>query len=177
MSKVETTSKVLLELTTRINLGWRGARAKLSILDLVYKPLHGLERVILKQKRTHSSQTDKTAANGNLGQCLKWKPQEKCHQNLPEGEMRAPSSRSQTTHRSWTDKMAANSNLGQCLKWKLQEKCHQNLPEDEARAPNSQSQTQSTSPFAVLKGLSSSKKGLMVPELIKRPQMAILDNA
>ena len=23
--------------------------------------------------------TDETAANGNLGQCLKWKPQAKCH--------------------------------------------------------------------------------------------------
>ena len=23
--------------------------------------------------------TDKSAVNGNLGQCLKWKPQAKCH--------------------------------------------------------------------------------------------------
>ena len=45
MPKVETTSKVLLELTSRINLGGRGARVKLSILDIVHKPLHSLERV------------------------------------------------------------------------------------------------------------------------------------
>ena len=29
--------------------------------------------------------TDKAAANGNLGLCPKWKPQAKCHQNLPPG--------------------------------------------------------------------------------------------
>ena len=45
MSKVETTSKVSLEPTTRMNLEMRGARAKLSILDIVRKPLHSLERV------------------------------------------------------------------------------------------------------------------------------------
>ena len=45
MSKVETISKVSLELTTRMNVGRRGARVKLSILDIVHKPLHGLERV------------------------------------------------------------------------------------------------------------------------------------
>ena len=48
MSKVKITSKVSLELTTRMNLGRRGALAKLSILDIVHKPLHSLERVILK---------------------------------------------------------------------------------------------------------------------------------
>ena len=48
MSKVETTSKVSLELTTRMNLERRGVRAKLSILDIVHKPVHSLERVILK---------------------------------------------------------------------------------------------------------------------------------
>ena len=37
MSKVETTSKVSLELITRMNLGRRGARAKVSILDIVHK--------------------------------------------------------------------------------------------------------------------------------------------
>ena len=45
MSKVETASKVSLELTTRMSLGRRGARAKRSILDIVHKPLRSLERV------------------------------------------------------------------------------------------------------------------------------------
>ena len=36
---------MLLELTTRMKLGRRGARAELSILDIVHKPLHSLERV------------------------------------------------------------------------------------------------------------------------------------
>ena len=45
MSKVETTSKVLLELTTRMNLTRRGVGAKLLILDIVHKPCHSLERV------------------------------------------------------------------------------------------------------------------------------------
>ena len=38
MSKVETTSKVALELTTRVSLGTQGVRSKLSILDIVHKP-------------------------------------------------------------------------------------------------------------------------------------------
>ena len=57
-----------------------------------------------------------------------------------------------------------------CLKWKAQAKCHQNLPPGwtseggaRPRAQSSQSQTQSTIPFTVLKGLSSSKKGPIVP--------------
>ena len=33
----------------------------------------------------NSFKTDKTAAKGNLGKCLKWKPQAKCHQNLLPG--------------------------------------------------------------------------------------------
>ena len=45
MTKVDTTSKMSLELTTRMNLGRRGARAKLSFLAIVHKPLHSLERV------------------------------------------------------------------------------------------------------------------------------------
>ena len=44
MSKVETTSKVSLELTTRMSLRRRGARAKFSILDIVHKAVHSLER-------------------------------------------------------------------------------------------------------------------------------------
>ena len=45
---METTSKVSLELTARKNLERRGsrARAKLSILEIVHKPLHSLQRVI-----------------------------------------------------------------------------------------------------------------------------------
>ena len=38
MSKIETTSKVSLKLMSRINLGRRGARAKLSTLDTAHKP-------------------------------------------------------------------------------------------------------------------------------------------
>ena len=53
MSQVETTSKVSLELTSRMILGGRGPRAKLSILDIVHKPLHSLER--LKQMWNVSS--------------------------------------------------------------------------------------------------------------------------
>ena len=45
MSKIETTSKVSLKLTSRINLGMQGARNELSILDTAYKPFHSLERV------------------------------------------------------------------------------------------------------------------------------------
>ena len=45
MSNVETTSKVLLKIIVRMNLGGWGARAKLSILDIVHKPLRSLERV------------------------------------------------------------------------------------------------------------------------------------
>ena len=48
MSKVETTSKLLLELTTGMNLGRWGTRTKHSILDIVHKPLDSLEKVILK---------------------------------------------------------------------------------------------------------------------------------
>ena len=44
MSKVETPSKVSLKLTTRMNLRRGGVRDKLSILDIVHKPLHTLER-------------------------------------------------------------------------------------------------------------------------------------
>ena len=58
MSKVETISKVSLELTTRMNLGRGGMHAKLSILDIVHKPLRSLERVVLKEKKTHSSIRD-----------------------------------------------------------------------------------------------------------------------
>ena len=43
-----TTSKVLLEITTRMNLGRRGTPAKFSILDIVCKSRHSLEKVILK---------------------------------------------------------------------------------------------------------------------------------
>ena len=42
---METTSKVSLDHTIRMNLGMRGARTKLSILDVVHKPPHSLERV------------------------------------------------------------------------------------------------------------------------------------
>ena len=52
MSKVENTSRVSLELTTRMNIGRRGARAKLSILDIVHKLLCSLERVDYKRKVT-----------------------------------------------------------------------------------------------------------------------------
>ena len=45
MSKIETTSKVSLKLTSKINLGRQGARNELSILDTAYKPIHSLERV------------------------------------------------------------------------------------------------------------------------------------
>ena len=45
MSKIETTSKVSLKLTSKINLGRQGARNELSILDTAYKPFHSLERV------------------------------------------------------------------------------------------------------------------------------------
>ena len=38
MSKIETTSKVSLKLTSRVNLGRRGARAKLSTLDTALNP-------------------------------------------------------------------------------------------------------------------------------------------
>ena len=75
---METTSKVSLELTTRMNLGRWGVRAKLSILDVVYKPLRSLERVVSSKKRSivpagttiNPCKTDKTAENGNPGQCL-----------------------------------------------------------------------------------------------------------
>ena len=44
MSKVETTSKALLELTTKMNSEGE-VRASLSILDIIHKSLHSLERV------------------------------------------------------------------------------------------------------------------------------------
>ena len=82
MCKVETTRKVSLELTTRTNLRRQDARAKLSILDIVHKPLRSLKRVIRlsSSKKGPIAPTgtiinpfkiDKTAANDNLGQCLK----------------------------------------------------------------------------------------------------------
>ena len=45
MSKMEITSKLSVELTTRINLGRQGAHAQLSILDIAHKPLDNLKRV------------------------------------------------------------------------------------------------------------------------------------
>ena len=48
MFKVEATSTLSLELTTRMNLGTGGARAKLLILDIAHQVLHSLERVIQK---------------------------------------------------------------------------------------------------------------------------------
>ena len=53
MSKVETTSKVSLELTTKMNLARRGASAKLSFLDIVHKPLHSLEKVKEMMRMDH----------------------------------------------------------------------------------------------------------------------------
>ena len=47
--KVETTNKVSLELTSKINLGWQGVLAKLSILDIVQEHLHSLERINLTE--------------------------------------------------------------------------------------------------------------------------------
>ena len=55
MAILETTSKVSLELATRMNLGRRSARAKLSMLDIVHQPLHSPEKVIRKWKRAHGS--------------------------------------------------------------------------------------------------------------------------
>ena len=78
------------------------AYAKLSILDIVHKLFHSLERVFSSKKGPivptgtiiNPFKTDKTAANGNLRLCPKLEPQAKCHQNLPpgwtsEGEARA----------------------------------------------------------------------------------------
>ena len=62
------------------------AYAKLSILDIVHKLFHSLERVFSSKKGPivptgtiiNPFKTDKTAANGNLRLCLKWKPQANC---------------------------------------------------------------------------------------------------
>ena len=86
MSKVETTSKVSLELTSRMNLGRRGAP---QVLDLRHSPqapsvLKGLSSsekgpIVPTGTIINPFKTDKTAQNGNLEQCLKWKPQAKYH--------------------------------------------------------------------------------------------------
>ena len=49
MSKIETTSKVSVELTNKINLGRRGSSAELIILDMAYMHFDGLELTILGQ--------------------------------------------------------------------------------------------------------------------------------
>ena len=54
MSKIKTTSKMAIKLTSGINLGRRGACTKLSNLDIVYKPCYSLETVTLRRQLKHT---------------------------------------------------------------------------------------------------------------------------
>ena len=100
ISEIETTSKVSLKLTSRINLGRRGVPGPSSRLctQTTSPPPppapHTTERAIPGQQRpirptgtinTPPPRTAKAAQNGNHRPCLKSKPQVKCHLNLPAG--------------------------------------------------------------------------------------------
>ena len=61
MSKIETTSKVSLKLSSRINLGRQGARTELSTLDTAHKSPHIPEKAIPDQKEPTATATTNNA--------------------------------------------------------------------------------------------------------------------
>ena len=80
---------------SRINLGRRGTRVKLSTLDTAHKPSPTAWKGLSPgQKGPHSShrnhqqppQTGKADTNGNHRLCPKSKPQTKCHWSSPAGQ-------------------------------------------------------------------------------------------
>ena len=101
ISEIETTSKVSLKLTSRINLGRRGVPGPSSRLCTQTTspppPPRPTQRKGLSQANKDPyvpqeplippppPRTAKAAQNGNHRPCLKSKPQVKCHLNLPAG--------------------------------------------------------------------------------------------